>query len=929
MAGPFTSYVPPGVYVDTYQDQTVATLAAGLRIGAFIGVSQEYLTLSNFEMVRGSSATEDIRIIGQDVSGQFDGTNRVFTTPIVPIVSGAGQGVVTNDPNTIIVTINGNPAQAIAVDGLTGEVTLGTIPQQGSTVLVSYYISRKDTLITNDDLSDQADGTNTVFKVDYDPIVSGNGGGIITTDPTLVTVTVNGVAAQVTAVDGADGLITLATAPAANATVLATYYFNMWQDTFDYLPQNIQVLNVTAVGDTPNRTDYFQGQDYVIDGTHINWGASYSIAAGETAGTVPFDDSFLMGTLVDNKFYMRPASGTVDGNNKVFVLEEFPTDGTGTDTVTDDANTGPVTVGGTAVQPLVMVYVGTTVATALSAGPVLVTSLVGATKTLTLKTAPAIGTNVYATYWYNILHDDTYTLTAGATTDTFTMSSENSGVCTTAAFSLADSIVTSPNFQTEGIQFPNGVEDTQTIPGEVPTGEDVTLTFIDNVNYTVGSSLGAEGSHGSGMLGQTYVDGTTGLRFTVMPPETFTYQPGDLLVLHTTPNFSAPTTKPIRSISGLWLTVQDISSVQAGDQGVVTTFNKSGNDPAVGDSYYVSLTYKKTDFSPQILTQMSDVINNFGPVNVDNRLSLAAQIAFLNGAPAVALLQVLRGPDGVQAVPSSFMEAIDSLENPITQAQVSPNFLVPLTTDQSVIQYAKKHVDKVSTSRYGQERTAVYGYAVGTSPEAAQAFALSLADERVLGIYPDGAIMTLTDPLGRAIDFTVDGSFLAAAYVGLATNAAFDVATPLTRKQLVGFDYLARTLDAVQMNQTATAGITVLTNNNSSLQIRQAMTTDPSSVLTREPTVIYIQDYVQQQTRAVLNPFIGTKFLLNRLTDIEIALTSMFKALIQAEIIVAFQNVSAVQDANDPTMADVIAYYSPVFPLNWIKVNYTIRTSLG
>jgi hypothetical protein len=91
---------------------------------------------------------------------------------------------------------------------------------------------------------------------------------------------------------------------------------------------------------------------------------------------------------------------------------------------------------------------------------------------------------------------------------------------------------------------------------------------------------------------------------------------------------------------------------------------------------------------------------------------------------------------------------------------------------------------------------------------------------------------------------------------------------------------------------------------------------------------VFIKDYVQQQTRSILDPFIAEKFLPTRITDIEISLANMFKALIQGEIVTAYTGIKATPRASDPTVADVVAFYSPVFPLNWIQVNYTIRTSL-
>jgi hypothetical protein len=50
-------------------------------------------------------------------------------------------------------------------------------------------------------------------------------------------------------------------------------------------------------------------------------------------------------------------------------------------------------------------------------------------------------------------------------------------------------------------------------------------------------------------------------------------------------------------------------------------------------------------------------------------------------------------------------------------------------------------------------------------------------------------------------------------------------------------------------------------------------------------------------------------------------------ALQQASIIRSFQPAKATVDANDPTIIRVVSYYSPVFPLLWIVVEFNIRSS--
>ena len=131
----------------------------------------------------------------------------------------------------------------------------------------------------------------------------------------------------------------------------------------------------------------------------------------------------------------------------------------------------------------------------------------------------------------------------------------------------------------------------------------------------------------------------------------------------------------------------------------------------------------------------------------------------------------------------------------------------------------------------------------------------------------------------------------------------------------VGFDDLARKLDAVQQNQLATKGITVLDQRQRIIEVRHGLTTDMSNVLTKTPTVITIADEVQRQSRATLDRFIGMKFMSSVTSQIEGQLSNTLKGLVKANIINGFTGVAAQVSPDDPTVAEVEAFYQPVFPL--------------
>jgi len=299
----------------------------------------------------------------------------------------------------------------------------------------------------------------------------------------------------------------------------------------------------------------------------------------------------------------------------------------------------------------------------------------------------------------------------------------------------------------------------------------------------------------------------------------------------------------------------------------------------------------------------------------------------MNGAPAVVLYQVQRSTGGSDAPDSAYISGIDYFNEPMPGG-LRPTLMEPVTASVPVLQYLKTSNVIQSGIRYGNEHVSYFGFALNTTPTVAQTFARALNCERMTGIYPDGGITTLTDELGNTIEYLVDGSLLAATIAGRDVSPAFDVAEPLTRKQIVGFTRLYRRMDSVTALQTANAGLTVLEETAGGIIIKLDLTTDLTSVLTRTPSVIRIKDFVQRGTRSVLDPYIGSKFLSERTSEIEQTLGSYLGALKRAQIIRDFSGIKATVDPNDATTVNVIGYYAPVLPLLWIVVTYNLRSKV-
>lgn len=337
---------------------------------------------------------------------------------------------------------------------------------------------------------------NKVFYTFNGPIVTGNNGGVTTTDPTDVTVKVDGVAVIPSSVDGLSRTVTLPFAPESGATVTVTYYFNAWQDTFDYLA-NRNISDITLCGVSPGRSDFIDEVDFVLQDDTIVWGTAALVRAGEhTQGTILFDDTQITPTLVDVRAFMQPCAAVVDTSvsppvesRTRFTLPLVPTTGNGRNsplgsslfqTVSNDRIDLP-----TNRPDLVVAYWGFGLQDAIDRGPVTVLQVESSNSSITLKDPVPVGASVFATLYYNTVGDVSYTVTVetpGASgVGTYSITNGDGDELLTPLFGSKSS-----GLATIALQFPSGSERKPDVRFEVPfdtaayTGpveEDITVTF--------------------------------------------------------------------------------------------------------------------------------------------------------------------------------------------------------------------------------------------------------------------------------------------------------------------------------------------------------------------------------------------------------------------------------------------------------------------
>jgi len=438
------------------------------------------------------------------------------------------------------------------------------------------------------------------------------------------------------------------------------------------------------------------------------------------------------------------------------------------------------------------------------------------------------------------------------------------------------------------------------------------------------------GTGQDGAVGQTYRDTNTGLVFTVLEREGGgTYPTGvtSTFTFEVRRKVTTDSNLPVNALPGVELLVTNTSGIGVGDTSIVTTVERGGNEPAIGDLYYVTYDYTKDNFDTALFTRLATIEANYGRVAQENLVTLASYLGIINGAVIVGIKQVVKQVGSNQASVADYRDALIDLRGPLPGG-LSLDQITPLRGDNAdLYQFLRIENDIQSSIRYRQERTSIVGTSSGTQISGAGDLANALSATRMRVVYPDIVTMTLTDALGNDDEVLVDGTFLASAMAGNRVSPNIDVATPWTNARLVGFNQLARTLDAVEQNQLAVRGVTVLEDRAPAIRVRQGLSTDISNVLTKTPTVITIADEVQRQARITLDRFIGVKFLPTILQQIEGRMTFMFKGLSAAEIITTFTGIRA-STTTDPTVVEVEAFYQPVFPLLYIVVTFNLRSTL-
>ena len=172
----------------------------------------------------------------------------------------------------------------------------------------------------------------------------------------------------------------------------------------------------------------------------------------------------------------------------------------------------------------------------------------------------------------------------------------------------------------------------------------------------------------------------------------------------------------------------------------------------------------------------------------------------------------------------------------------------------------------------------------------------------------------------------VDVCFLCAGYAG-AENT-LKPQDSRTRMKITGFFELQGIkLKRTEMNSLATYGVTILTQitRGTDIIVRHGLTTDMSSVQTRETSIQDIVDYCSKEYRAACELYIGkyniTADLIQRISG---TLNSVTATLKTDGIILGATIMNLAQDFDNPDSLIISMKINVPYPCNYIIITMAI-----
>lgn len=387
--------------------------------------------------------------------------------------------------------------------------------------------------------------------------------------------------------------------------------------------------------------------------------------------------------------------------------------------------------------------------------------------------------------------------------------------------------------------------------------------------------------------------------------------------------------------------------------GVITGFTtiSGGNGISgvngVGANGYIRADYNYSTAVPGVFYTFYDFnsvqntfgaafnFNSTGVVTVNSPATLAAYLAFQNGAQSVTCCNItITGGTNTPATDQDFLNAIYGLVN-VPNVDV----IVPLkgitssgTLGTGLNQFLGAQAGNGIYQRafIGMDSTvsgANLASTVSTITNSLNSTRITLAVPQTVTVNP-GLNSTTGISTGT---INVDGFYLAGALAGLFVGQE-DVYIPITHKTVQGLSGIPNQVSTSLSTTIQSLGGTIVRQRNDGIiYVRHGLTTNITNWMTQEISINAIGDRLAQNVQASIenSEVIGSPLTQTTLTSLQSIVLSTLMRATSNNLIQGYQSPTFVINPNNPTAVNVRFQYSPTFPLNYVQVTMSVNTQTG
>lgn len=400
----------------------------------------------------------------------------------------------------------------------------------------------------------------------------------------------------------------------------------------------------------------------------------------------------------------------------------------------------------------------------------------------------------------------------------------------------------------------------------------------------------------------------------------------------------------------------DYVLVRGAGSGDATTIARASGSTVIANGDQVVVTYSYADstyYAPKSFEDFSSVEAIYGPslvsvlptdpnaTQVYSPLSLAARLAFENGATTVLLIAV--EPTTVDFnLLTRFSEAYSKVATNPEVTLLVPVLSQPDGQDAAAYTLAvpgflsavRAHCVGAAADGYGRIAFVGADTAYDDTTTTFDELAAAQGSNREVLAFPN-RMSFFNQSLNQSTE--IGGCYLAAALAGRL--AAQNPNRGLTRLQVFGFtgipDDVVGDMTTTAKNTLSAAGVCVVeVGRTSTLTVRHGVTTDPTDALSSEVSITRSQDVLYRliadgvEAAALVGEPIDDEMAIRVKGIVAGVLESAVTGLVIAEYI-TLQVRQQDSATGNPTVIECQFTYRPFLPLNYITVTFSMDLTTG